>query len=167
MVAKSHLDPKWHSLHTGPWADDIQGYIDRINPFDANSKFEYEDHRVPDGLLVLVGPNDFHPYDKNTTGLEPPFAPRWAPVAEFKSSYSQLLESRVQAYSHAIDKPKLISVCAGSQNGFDPCEYIREVVALFNTNRTDGFQAFLTAMDQRVWAGIQNNSKYNGETIIE
>jgi len=113
-------------------------------------------------VLLLIGPNDFSPHSANTTGLQPPFRPHWAPLTQFKAAYRSLLESRVAAYQEAQPKPRLISVCAGSKNGFDPCPAIKEETNAFNVHRKDGFEAYYISMNKTVWATLQNSSVYNG-----
>ena len=58
--------------------------------------------------------------------------------------------------------PKIIHVCGGSINGFDPCESIQTANEEFNQNRTDEFQGFYTSMNKEAWILMNHDRKYKG-----
>jgi len=42
MVAQQCLPPHWHELKSGPWIDGMESYVNRVNPFNAQSTFGYK-----------------------------------------------------------------------------------------------------------------------------
>ena len=112
---------------------------------------------VPDAVILLIGPNDWAIRDPDTR--------------EFIDAYKKLMEDVVDAYStpslptlkpSSSSIPKIIHVCGGSGNGFDPCESIQTANDEFNENRTDGFEGFYTSMTKQTWEKINNGTEYLG-----
>lgn len=110
---------------------------------------------APDAVILLIGPND---HASNTR--------------EFIDAYKGLMEDIVDAYSapslQSLKQtsspliPKIIHVCGGSINGFDPCESIQTANDEFNQNRKDGFEGFYTAMTKQTWEKVNNGTDYLG-----
>merc|ERR550537_875928 len=92
----------------------------------------------------------------------------WVPkyrVGPFKRALRQMLWGLVKTYRESPVKPKLIMVCAGSGNGFDPCLRTQEVVDEWNQGQTgrkdgsgrraeEGFEASLISMQRDTWEYI-------------
>lgn len=105
---------------------------------------------VPDAVVLLIGPNDYAIGDDPDT-------------REFINAYKELMEDVVDAYKASNPlKPKIIHVCGGSGNGFDPCEAIKTANDEFNEGRADGFEGFYTSITKLTWDKINNDKKYQG-----
>ena len=114
---------------------------------------------VPDAVILLIGPNDF------AMGHHPD-------TREFINAYKALMEDIVDAYTtNSLSSsqlqsiplmPKIIHVCGGSGNGFDPCEAIQIANNEFNKDRTDGFEGFYTSMTNETWEKINNDVEFLG-----
>jgi len=123
----------------------IQDYLPNTLPFDSSEAWDVSRQQTPDAVVILIGPNDNKP---SSSG--------------FKTAYRQLMDDVVSMYKHASSPPKIIHVCGGSINGFDPCDSIQEVNTEFNKGRSDGFQSFYTSITKATWKTINNNKKYQG-----
>jgi len=89
----------------------------------------------------------------------------------FINQYKNLLGMVATNYKNASTPPKIIHVCAGSMNGFDPCSDIKTANEQFNTeqeNSGSGIKGFSTYVTKDHWrmlnTGIwgQGNTLYNG-----
>lgn len=123
----------------------IQQYFPNTLPFYSGDRWEPSTQQIPDAVLILIGPNDDNP-DSN----------------KFITAYKQLMEDVVSMYKAAPVPPKIIHVCGGSMNGFDPCDSIQTANGQFNAGRSDGFQGYYTSMTKASWKTINGNSKYQG-----
>lgn len=126
----------------------IQQYLNYTLPFDNSEEWDYTTY-TPDAVVLLIGPND----------------PSTRPLFEdkFIAAYMDLMELVATKYSYAEVKPKIIHVCGGSINGFDPCPNIQVANDAFNDGRTDGFEGYYTTMDETDWDTINaKNSGYQG-----
>ena len=105
---------------------------------------------IPDAVVLLIGPNDYAIGDDPDT-------------REFINAYKELMEDIVDAYRASNPlKPKIIHVCGGSGNGFDPCEAIETANDEFNEDRMDGFESFYTSITKITWDKINTEKKYKG-----
>jgi len=125
--------------------------LSRILPFHSSSvgagtAWNFSDY-VPDAVVMLIGPNDYPMNEK------------------FKSYYIKMMNKIVSNYANASTPPALISVIAGSSNGFQPSDYIRQATAEFNAGRGDGFEAHVTSITTNTWKEI-NGCKINGRKEI-
>ena len=129
-----------------------------IPPSDSVPEWNFASW-VPDAVILSIGPNDFVGNDPN--------------LRAFIDDYEELMEDIVDAYtsitissgfpiSPSETIPKIIHVCGGSGNGFDPCESIQTANEEFNQNRTDGFQGFYTSMNKEAWKLINFDKKFKG-----
>ena len=105
---------------------------------------------IPDAVILLIGPNDGN-----------------FETSDFIRAYLELMEDIVDAYynnsnSQLVVVPKIIHVCGGSGNGLDPCASIQDANAIFNSNRTDGFEGFYTSMSEEGWHLINNEPSFLG-----
>jgi len=151
----AQIPSAYRGHHLGPWFAGIGDYADRVNPFDSSLRWMgASEGRAPDAVLLLVGPNDWN----STTGV-----PYGSPEL-FRVGYVRLLEQQAAAYAVSLTKPKLISVCGGSINGFDPCPSIQQATQTFNAARENGSVGYYTSMNYTTWLAINNNTEhaYNG-----
>eukprot|EP00927_Polykrikos_kofoidii_P050333 TRINITY_DN44245_c0_g1_i1.p1 TRINITY_DN44245_c0_g1~~TRINITY_DN44245_c0_g1_i1.p1 ORF type:complete len:483 (-),score=68.27 TRINITY_DN44245_c0_g1_i1:30-1421(-) len=123
----------------------IQTYLANTLPFCNESAWNSSRQQIPDAVVLLIGPNDNNPESK-----------------EFAEAYTQLMEDVVSLYKGAVTPPKIIHVCGGSMNGFDPCKTIKAANSRFNVNRSDAFKGYYTSMSKDSWDTINSDSKYQG-----
>jgi len=113
-------------------------------PWDDKTPWDFTAW-VPDAVIMLIGPNDNKPNS-----------------AKFKQAYLQTMEVVASQYGKAKVPPKIIHVCGGSMNGFDPCDSIQSVSDEFNSGRSDGFRSYYTSMTKQQWKLINNHKQYQG-----
>jgi hypothetical protein len=123
----------------------IQQYLANTLPFFDGAKWDASSDHTPDAVIMLIGPNDDNPNSK-----------------KFIKAYIELMEQVVSMYKDASTPPKLIHVCGGSMNGFEPCDSIQEANTQFNAGRTDGFKGYYTSMTKTTWDTLNSKSKYQG-----
>eukprot|EP00756_Hemistasia_phaeocysticola_P046238 Hpha_TRINITY_DN20012_c0_g1::TRINITY_DN20012_c0_g1_i1::g.147825::m.147825 len=102
---------------------------------------------VPDAVVILIGPNDYVDTDPK--------------ASVFIRDYTELLSYVNSSYSqHAA--PKVIHVCGGSGNGFDPCANIEKASNEWNA-KGSSISSHYVAMNKSVWNTInKGTTKYNG-----
>ena len=91
--------------------------------------------------------------------------------SKFVKDYLNLLTTVAGNYKDAAVKPKIIHVCGGSLNGFDPCKDIQTANTEFNA-LGNGFTGHYTTVTVKTWEtingckkGMNNcngNSAFNG-----
>jgi len=113
-------------------------------PWDDSTPWDFTSW-VPDAVVMLIGPNDNKPKSD-----------------KFKTAYREMMDAHVSHYGGAKNKPKIIHVCAGSMNGFDPCESIQAVSGEFNSDHSDGWESHYTSITQAHWKEINNHNAYKG-----
>jgi len=131
---------------TGSLPDLLQNTCPFQDPWSGSGTPWNFSSYVPDAVIMLIGPND-------------------KDGQKFREDYMQMMNKIVFNYAHAPTPPKLISVIAGSMNGFDPADDIKQVTEEFNSGRSDGFRAYYTSIKRATWKMINANngkSQYNG-----
>ena len=104
-------------------ATPIQGILDYTNGPAMKQKWDYSSW-TPDAVVILIGPNDESRSFYNTTG------------GAFVKAYLSLMTQVAKNYAHASPPPKIVHVCGGSGNGFDPCDDIQTANKQFNERST-------------------------------
>ena len=156
----------------GAGAQAIQEVLDYTNGFAKNQKWNYSQW-TPDAVVMLIGPNDestqrhIHPGSR-TSGNAARLSKRENtahPVSrydgrQFVKDYLQLMNMVAHNYQHAAVKPKIIHVCGGSLNGFDPCDNIQTANDEFNKQHSgDGFTGHYITIKKETWERINGCKK--------
>jgi lysophospholipase L1-like esterase len=135
----------------------IQTVLDYTVRSSKTKKWDYSKW-IPDAVVILIGPND----------------ESWKqPMLQGKSfikQYKALLDMVASNYKGASSPPKVIHVCGGSGNGFDPCDDIQTANKQFNEEQKasgSGMKGFYTTIDKANWNMIngpngKGTSQYNG-----
>ena len=141
----------------GAGAKPIQQILDYTNGFAEKQKWDYSSW-TPDAVVILIGPND-ESNSFNATG------------GAFVKAYLSLLNQVAKNYAQASPPPKIVHVCGGSLNGFDPCDDIQTANKQFNANSA-GIKGHYTSITKATWERINNckngmdkcngKSAYNG-----
>lgn len=125
--------------------------VHRTLPFLSSDSWDYAKvGRVPDAVLMLIGPND------ETEGKR---------KAAFKKAYDALMESILAKYTPVAaaagqNVPQFVHVLAGSGNGLEPKPAIEEVSAAWNKRHPD-VRSSVIALDRSDWQRI-NKKPYLG-----
>jgi len=153
----------------GLGAHPIQSILDYTNGGAESQKWDYSSW-TPDAVVILIGPNDESdvtaPFSSNVT------APKALKGKSFVAAYLSLLTQIAKNYKNASPPPKIIHVCGGSLNGFDPCSDIQTANDQFNKETKTGLKGFFTTITKPTWEKINGckngmnkcsgKTKYNG-----
>jgi lysophospholipase L1-like esterase len=112
-------------------AKPIQQILDYTNGGAQSQKWDYSSY-TPDAVIILIGPNDEN-YKVSSTSSNSSLS---STGSNFVSAYLSLLTQVAKNYKNASPPPKIIHVCGGSLNGFDPCEDIQTANNQFNKQAT-------------------------------
>lgn len=140
----------------------IGGVLDLVTFSDASPKWDYTKW-TPDAVVILIGPND-----ESLTKLVGASAqgPHGQGGGKFIAAYKALLDKVANNYKDAKPAPKIIHVCGGSLNGFDPCNDIQTANKQFNAEG-GAIQGYYTSITKAHWNTIngpngKGKSMYNG-----
>lgn len=131
----------------------IQDVLNDVYP-SSKASWDYSKW-TPDAVVILIGPNDEL---KATT------------QNSFVKQYKNLLDMVATNYKNAKTPPKVIHVCGGSLNGFDPCDDIQTANTQFNQEQEQsgsGIKGYYTSITKAHWNMINGphgsgRSQYNG-----
>ena len=76
----------------------MEKLVNLVNPYDFTQRWIYSEHRCPNAVITLIGPNDF------LAGYKPD-------SVKFTSAYQRLLKMQIENYAKCSSKPALILVC--------------------------------------------------------
>jgi len=125
----------------------LAALLGRTNPGQRN-QFGCSSDSVPDAVVALIGPNDFTSDAKK----------KKAGGGAFEAAFKAMMSTLVGEYDCAKKKPRFIAVCAGSGNGFDPCNKTEAAVAGWDAGST-GMQAYYISMNRKTWDYINYGPK--------
>ena len=132
------------------YSQPIQPLLPFSDGFGRKHTFQPEISSFPHGVLILIGPNDY-------TSAEKP------PEKYFIQKYTELLEYANRTYGAAAAPPRVIHVCGGSGNGFDPCEAIKKASEEWNKKPSHSVESFYVSISLDTWNRINaGTDAYNG-----
>jgi hypothetical protein len=157
----------------GSGAKAIQTVMDYTNGFAKQTLWNYSQW-TPDAIVLLIGPNDESRSSHNRRAATPQISRRGGhrqaastgaatrsgtPVSggQFIADYIDLLDRLVENYAAVAGalKPKIVHVCGGSLNGFDPCDDIETANGRFNAKHgAAGWSGHFTTIKRSTWETI-------------
>lgn len=141
----------------------IGGVLDLVT-FDKNSPNWDYTKWTPDAVVILIGPNDESLTKLVGASAQKPQGQSTNSI--FITAYKALLNQVAKNYKDAKPAPKIIHVCGGSLNGFDPCNDIQTANKQFNAEG-GAIQGYFTSITKDHWNLIngprgKGESPYNG-----
>eukprot|EP00966_Prymnesium_polylepis_P331554 7387130-Prymnesium_polylepis.1 len=154
-----------------PQSTPLQPHAVRTHAFDESSSWDFT-RWTPDATVFLIGPNDERrrrmQQQEEASAPTVPLTADQARGRTFVRDYLEMLRVYVNAYAHLAraHRPRMIHVCGGSINGFDPCADIRDAIGQFNAaHAADGWISNYTSVTKAHWHMINADdgaSAYNG-----
>lgn len=141
----------------------IGGVLDLATFSDNTAMWDYTKW-TPDAVVILIGPNDESLTRMVGVSAQKPNGQ--STNKAFITAYKALLDKVAKNYKDAKPAPKIVHVCGGSLNGFDPCTDIQTANKEFNAEG-GAIQGYYTSITKAHWNTIngpngKGTSQYNG-----